>query len=104
FEKVFFDNAMTPNWRTYKNQIRKEWLTNLIMISDTLSYRSPEPKLENAEIENILKLARELVGEIKKADIPTDVKRFMVASLNEICAAVDQYMVFGFKAISDAIN
>lgn len=103
-ENAFIKNDLNSQWGGFRNHINEHVINYLSMTSDFLSHKRPEPLLEKPALDSILSNARELIDEIRRSDIPPQVKDFMIKQLHRVCLAVEEHSINGSESVSRAVE
>jgi len=65
---------------------------------------SPEPRIDEKELETVLKEARELFSSVNKSlGIPSDLKKLILSMLAAIEQAIQQYQIRGPRGLEDGL-
>lgn len=103
-ENAFIKNNLNGPWKEFRGQINTHVINYLSMTSDLLSHKCPEPIISESNLDTILNTARGLIDDVRKSDLPADIKEFMIRHLYKICLAVEEYIIRGSESVSTVIE
>tara|TARA_R100000655_G_scaffold65413_1_gene103872 strand:- start:1145 stop:1915 length:771 start_codon:yes stop_codon:yes gene_type:complete len=103
-ENAFLKNNLNGQWKDFKSQINPHVINYLSMTSDLFSHKCPEPVISESHLDSIINSARSLIDEVRKADLPEDIKEFMIRHLYKVSVAVEEYIIRGAESVSSVIE
>lgn len=99
-ENAFIKNNLNGQWKEFKGQINVHVINYLSMTSDLLSHKCPEPIISESHLDSIIRSARSMIDDVRKAELPEDIKEFMIRHLYKVCVAVEEYIIRGSESVS----
>lgn len=103
-ENAFIKNNLNGQWKDFKGQINSHVINYLSMTSDLISHKSPEPIISESHLSSILDTAKSLIKDVRKSNLPADIKEFMIKHLYKVCLAVEEYIIRGSESVSTVIE
>tara|TARA_R110002110_G_scaffold213154_1_gene426249 strand:+ start:1973 stop:2755 length:783 start_codon:yes stop_codon:yes gene_type:complete len=103
-EKAFTNNNLDGQWKAFKGHVNTHVINYLSITSDFLSLRCPEPTVSETNLNSILTTSRDLIDDIREADLPDSAKEFMIRQLYQVCLAVEEYIIRGSGPLSTAVE
>ena len=103
-EKAFSDSTFDSQWITFSQHLNEHVFNYLTMTSDFLSLRSPQPILPKSDVEKIAEDAKELILEITEANLPDNIKSYMLSQLKKVLVAADDYKITGSKEVVQIVE
>jgi hypothetical protein len=99
-DNAFSKNNLNASWHEFITYIDVHVINYLSATADLLSHKMVEPTIDKIELEQILQNSKDLIVEIKKSDIPQDIKSNMLKYLYKVCLAIEEYQITGASNIS----
>lgn len=87
-----------------KNQLKPEIMKQLEFCSHELRRRSPEPTIAPEQLTAFREEVKNLMDEVLQADIPVDLKSFLLDNLDRLLRAIEMYWYTGSRPIQDALD
>lgn len=104
--KVVFTSLMglTNNLNGLLNPVTERHMTLLELAGGEWSRRMPEPKIDDKQLQEILKQAQELLEAVKNAsDIGEDLRKVILSMIASIEQAIQEYRIIGPAALEKGI-
>lgn len=101
---AFTQQQLAANWSSFRGHIDQNSLSFLSITSELIQAKLGTRLLESSTISDLREKVDGVLREAVGADIPGDIKRFLVRSLHKIIVAMDEYRISGAVPIQDAID
>ncbi|TXT31618.1 MAG: hypothetical protein FD131_1035 [Rhodocyclaceae bacterium] len=97
----FTHQSLGSNWQSFMGHIDSHTLSYLAMTSELLQQKSNTKSIEDASILEARNKLEELYKEIRSADIPTEIRLYLIRHLRQILESIDEYFITGALPILD---
>jgi hypothetical protein len=103
-QDAFRANHLAGAFNTFIDKIDAEALLGIEHCGELLSQREPEPVFKTEQVISLEKQVKELIDETRKADIDSEIKKFILKHLFAIRNAIEEYEIFGSKPLASAFG
>ena len=103
-ERAFSDSNFSGQWADFSKHLNEHVFNYLTMTSDFLSLRAPQAILPINEVDKISSGAKELISEIEAAELPENIKLYMLTQLKKVLVAADDYKITGSKEVVQIVE
>lgn len=103
-EEILSSVTFNTNMNSFLNQIGDKELYSLEVCDDLLSKSRPEINIEEDKFNQIINSAKNLLNEIKDANINQELKDFLSSKLEDIIEAMMDYKIVGIETIRETIT
>lgn len=101
---AFTDFGMSNQIARITDRLTPEVLTGLDFCNHELSRRCPEQTVDMAKLEELTKEAKALMDQVVRADLPGDLKEYVLDKLDLLLRALEMYHVTGIRPIVSAME
>lgn len=101
---AFGRQDLDGQWDTFIRLVDEQTMSLLGLTADLLGARDNRSPLDIKELDDVRKRLDELLVAVLSSDIAADVKRWVVAYLRKIIAAIDDYRITGAMAVVEAAD
>ena len=102
--EVFLQVNLDENLGSFKRRLSAGTTTGLKFCADALAKSSLEDVVEEEFLTGLLAEVNELLEEVIRSDLPDQVKKLLLDSLEDIRAAIIDYRVMGVQALQNSLK
>ena len=100
FQAISFTNAFSG----FTNKLSDSLLINIQFCAHELSKRCPEKIVDDAQLAELKEAVYTLYQEVQKANLATELSRYLLDHLYLMIEAIDNYLITGARALQNSID
>lgn len=100
----FMQQHLNSNWDSFINHIDDHSITYLALAADLLQSKSNTKTISDDEIKSVRGKISQIYEEILTADLPDEVKKYLIRYLRKILIGIDEYYLTGALPLLDAVD
>lgn len=100
----FIHQHLNSNWDTFINHIDDHSITYLALAADLLQSKSNTKNISDDEIKSVREKLSQIYDEILSADLPDEVKKYLIRYIRKILNGIDEYYLTGALPLLDAVD
>lgn len=101
---AFGQQNLDGQWQTFRSHLSPQTISNVAVAASALDGRSSFKHLSSDELSTIRQKVDELDNTVLEADLPPDIRRYLVRQVQRMRAAIDEYWISGGEPLVELVE